>query len=190
MTNLQDFLQSITFPGERFLPVNNFAGRFWISDHGRLVSFNKRLKCEYIVLSPAIGDTGYYATSLRMKPVHARVRIHVLVGEHFCPMVKQHDTRMSWNHIDGNKLNNHYTNLEYITSAENIKHAVDTGLMNLKGENHPHRKMTNEKVKGIYALRGSGKSSTDIGKLFGLGRRQTSDILNGKAWQHITSRLP
>lgn len=34
------------------------------------------------------------------------------------------------NHIDGNKLNNHYTNLELITLQENINHAVVNKLHN------------------------------------------------------------
>lgn len=32
------------------------------------------------------------------------------------------------NHIDGNKLNNDYSNLEWCSSKENIRHAVDTKL--------------------------------------------------------------
>jgi hypothetical protein len=40
------------------------------------------------------------------------------------------DERNIINHIDGNKLNNHYTNLEWCTNSENLKHAWKTGLMN------------------------------------------------------------
>lgn len=31
------------------------------------------------------------------------------------------------NHIDGNKLNNHYSNLEWVTHAENIQKSFDSG---------------------------------------------------------------
>ena len=33
------------------------------------------------------------------------------------------------NHIDGNKLNNVYTNLEWISRTKNYRHAVSSGLI-------------------------------------------------------------
>ena len=32
------------------------------------------------------------------------------------------------NHIDGDKLNNHYKNLEWMTPSENTQHSNDAGL--------------------------------------------------------------
>lgn len=33
------------------------------------------------------------------------------------------------NHIDGNKLNNNFSNLEWTTKSDNSKHAFDNGLL-------------------------------------------------------------
>lgn len=39
------------------------------------------------------------------------------------------------NHIDGNKKNNHFSNLEWCSRAENVRHAIKSGLIrNRTGE--------------------------------------------------------
>lgn len=52
---------------------------------------------------------------------------------------------MTVNHIDGDKGNNHLSNLEVITQSENIKHAFATGLVEGK-------KLTKETVREIKRL--------------------------------------
>jgi hypothetical protein len=39
------------------------------------------------------------------------------------------------NHKDGDKLNNHFSNLEWVTVSENTKHACSTGLQSHHIEN-------------------------------------------------------
>jgi hypothetical protein len=187
MTKIQEFIQLNAFPEERFLPINNFGTRFWISDFGRIISHDHR-KNTIAFLKPHIDSVGYFSTQLRMKPLNMKVRVHQLVGEHFCEMVYREHIRMNWNHKDGIKINNHYTNLEYITAKENCIHAIANGLHNIKGEKHHHCKLTNEKALQIYNLKNSGMTKKDIGLMFGISRRQAADIINGKAWTHITTR--
>lgn len=62
-----------------------------------------------------------------MKDKMARYAVHRLVAETFVEN-KYPDIRKHINHKDGNKLNNHFSNLEWCTNAENLKHAWETGL--------------------------------------------------------------
>lgn len=180
-TKIQDFIQSNKLPEERFLPVKNFEGRFWISDHGRIISYDHR-KNTIAFLSPYIDSGGYHNTQLRMKPSNRKCRVHELVGEHFCEMIIIPDIKMGWNHKNGNKLYNHFTNLEYISLADNTRHAVEIGLFNIKGEKHPHAKLTEKDVKAIRLLANSGLTHKQIGEKFGICRRQAGDIINLVNW--------
>jgi HNH endonuclease/NUMOD4 motif len=53
---------------------------------------------------------------------------HVLVAENF---VEKVDGKLFVNHKDGNKTNNNYSNLEWVTMSENTIHAIRTGLMKI-----------------------------------------------------------
>lgn len=55
-----------------------------------------------------------------------RMSVHRLVALTY--LEAPTDKQVWVNHKDGNKSNNHYTNLEWTTISENIQHAHDTGL--------------------------------------------------------------
>jgi hypothetical protein len=64
--------------------------------------------------------------------------VHRLVAKYF---IENTYNKEQVNHIDGNKLNNHYCNLEWVTPKENMAHAFASGL---------YKKFNNQVYKGKF----------------------------------------
>lgn len=63
---------------------------------------------------------GYPSLSIQVNGKTKSVRVHRLVAELFV----DGDTQLTVNHKDKNRQNNHYTNLEWVTREENIRHGL------------------------------------------------------------------
>ena len=103
----------------RWIPVKGFS-KYEVSNEG-----NIRNKKTGRILKQQIGTHGYNVLTLRKNKVPVTARVHRIVADSFYD--GDHD-ELDVNHIDGNKLNNHISNLEFCTRKENIRHAFDTGL--------------------------------------------------------------
>ena len=90
------------------------------------------------------------------------------------------------NHKDGNKGNNHISNLEWVTHYENMKHARDTGLINNLGQNSCRATFTDDEVRLIckmlqdnihyeYILKALGRpiTKTNVSNLIHIRTRQS-----------------
>ena len=109
---------------------------------------------------------GYFVLNLSKpgeKPKSTRV--HRLVAEHFLPLI---EGLTDVNHIDGNKQNNHVSNLEWSNKSLNGKHAYSLGLNTASpqlGEKHGMSVLKEDDIKKIRELHGS-ISNRDIAKLY------------------------
>lgn len=101
---------------------NNYA----ISSDGIMINVVTKRE-----LSPQITTTGYIAYNVCQNGVKKRLLAHRMVALYFCenPYNKPYV-----NHLDGNKQNNRWSNLEWCTAKENDQHARQTGL---KKQNKP-----------------------------------------------------
>lgn len=88
------------------------------------------------------------------------VKVHKLVAQLF---IQNHNPNQlkCVNHKDGNKLNNHHSNLEWCTQGHNLKHAWDVGLN--KGASKKVRAYKDGQLVGEY------KSQYDCARQLGLG---------------------
>jgi hypothetical protein len=107
---------------ERWLPIiiDGVEFPYQISDSGR-VRIIKRDK----IAKPSFDQRGYPQIVLSKNKKRVSRRIHILVAEAF---IGNPENLREVNHEDGNKLFPHYSNLKYVTSLENVKHAIDNGL--------------------------------------------------------------
>jgi hypothetical protein len=154
--------------------------KYTIYEDGRILSARGAGK----FLRPILGRGGYYKVCLKDKTKGRRrwVYIHRLICETFIPnpMMKR-----EINHIDGNKLNNFVTNLEWVTRSENGFHAFKNGFnVPAVGERSSNHKLTELDVNKIRSLRGVIKQK-EIREMYDISIQHISNIQLGKFWKHL-----
>lgn len=105
----------------KVIPETN--GRYSVSDNGE-VRNNKTGR----ILKAIETYNGYLRVGINKK----LYRVHHLVAEAF---IEKPMGCTQINHKDGNKKNNHFSNLEWCTARENIIHAYKSGLKKVSYEN-------------------------------------------------------
>ena len=99
---------------ESWKKIDNYDN-YMISNLGNIKNI-KRNK----LLSPSKNTWGYLGVMLHKNGNVKRYQIHRLVANAFIPNI---ENKKEVNHKDGNKLNNHVDNLEWVTRSENILHS-------------------------------------------------------------------
>ena len=102
--------------------VNNISTNYYITEDGKCYNTitNKFLKGQVNY------KNGYLSYNLTMPDgTMKRLYAHRLVATAF---IENPLNKKEVNHIDGNKINNCVENLEWVTSKENKKHAIEVGL--------------------------------------------------------------
>ena len=122
---------------------------------------------------------GYMSQTIRGKTV----RLHRAVAKAFIP---NPENLPEVNHIDGNKLNNHASNLEWTTHKKNMEHAYSTGLAkNGFGDESSRSILTAEQVAYIRAVHKPGDKEfgqTALGRKFGVTNSCVWRVVHGDNW--------
>lgn len=109
---------------ERWMPVIGYEGLYEVSDWGRVRSLPRTTTTGRLLKQYMNSRNGYMYVSLCKNNHKATKRVHILVAEAFTDF-RSHgfDASQVIDHIDGCKVNNHLSNLEIVTQAENDRRA-------------------------------------------------------------------
>ena len=155
---------------------NGFS--YYVTKEGDVWSTESMIK-----LKGGVDSRGY--RNLVLGSVHG-VKVHRLVAQHFVPVPKDlvdqglKEDDLVVNHIDGNKLNNRWDNLEWTTQNGNMAHASATGLMHTTIDDHT--------LEHIFKRLQEGWSDINISKETGVPRPTVSQIRQGRSRRYRTDK--
>lgn len=172
--------RKVTYPGI-------IENKYFISENGILYNSLSKKYPKYF-----IDKDGYFRVALDYKKYY----VHRLVAWEFHPETR--NIKLVIDHLDGNKQNNDYRNLEWVTSKENTHRAIVNGLRNNNGENNSLHKYSEKIVRYIFELLSEGKDNIEIlNSLLNLKDKQILlsskksiysliyHLRAGDLWQHI-----
>lgn len=126
---------------------------------------------------------GYQVYTLCTRGKVRVVKAHRLVYAAFCGAIP---TALQINHKDGDKLNNHFSNLELLTPIENTRHAWRTGLaIRRTGTAMGTSKLKEDDIPRIRAMKDSGMASPKIAQIFGVHDSTIRKILTRATWSGV-----
>lgn len=142
---------------------------YFVSEDGKVISkvqSNPKELCQWV------DNVGYKQVILRKNNKKHYKRVHILVANAFVEGKTEENNMV--NHIDGNKLNNNFTNLEWTSNKKNTQHAYDNNL---------YKSTYRCEVKAIHKITGKEyifKSIRSCAEELELNRKTITSILKGE----------
>ena len=171
-------------------PIPGYEDLYEIDQQGNVYAkfpFRKEPVGRKMIARPDSG--GYMHVCLCKKGLSKTPLIHRLVMSTWQPVDGWE--KLDVNHRDGNKQNNDISNLEWMTHAENMRHAGEVlnawQKRNQRGDNAGYHKLSEDNVREIRRLwaDGKGMGRKEIAALYGVTREAIGLVVRRKLWQHV-----
>ena len=150
--------------------IIGYEGLYKINKYGEIKSLERKVKSsngyrkkKSMILKQTDNHRGYKTVCLCKKGRCKQFFVHRLVAINF---IREPLEKEVVNHIDGDKLNNHYMNLEWCYQKDNNQHAIDNKLWTAYGVNHYLSKFSEEDVGEIKNKYKCGYTYREISKIY------------------------
>lgn len=158
-----------------FKILSEFDGDYLLSSSGHIYSTKSN---KFMTFS--ITGAGYLAFRRLYQGKSKSHYVHRLVAKYFLPIF---DSSLDVNHKDGDKYNNHISNLEMVTKSENTQHGYDNNLLHSR-DKHYNAKVTEDEARAIkYGF--PGLTHRQVGEIFGLTMVGASKIRTNRTWRGL-----
>lgn len=168
---------------ESWAPTPGWEGFYEVSNHGRV---RRSSAARGAVVGRILKLTlckGYPCVMLCRDSKMKNHRVHQLVAKAFLP---PREGCNCVNHKDGNRANNHISNLEWCTPAENSRHARDVlGRQVVFGSQNGKARLNEEKAVQIKERLRKGHRKADIARDFHVHPNTIHAINRGITWAHV-----
>ena len=167
--------------------IEGYEGLYQVSNLGRVKSFVGRCgKKRELLLNGTVNVYGYRSVALYKNGVAKIKPVHRLVANAF---ILNPNNKPTVNHIDGDKLNNFVTNLEWATPKEQTEHALKNNLIHIQyGEKASNAKIKDSDIMQIreeYKPYSREHSTYALAKKYGVGADAIHRIVKRKTFKHI-----
>lgn len=171
--------------------IKGFEGHYQISNTGKVKSLARMrqgrngslVPLQERLLKLKTNKAGYKCVHLRCMEYQCWPNIHRLVAEAF---IANPENKPTVNHIDANKENNNVDNLEWSTHSEQMVHAVDNNLLEVRGS-PKYSKEFKKQMLDYYNT--NNISITALSKIFGVSERTAGRIVNEGVKPRTTTRI-
>ena len=161
----------------RWIP--GYEGMYMVSSIGNVRSHKRK---KWKIMIPTL-TKGYKTVPLQIGPKDfKRWYVHRLVCLAFIP---NKNKKPSINHKDSNRLNNHISNLEWVTPKENTAHMIKNPAKNVfLGCRNPKSKLSEKQVLEIKSLINK-KNGYELARMFNVTPRVIYQIRKNEIWKHL-----
>lgn len=163
--------------------IEGYEGLYAVSNYGRVKSLRRNT-----ILKKRTTKDGYIKVTLTVNYKAKDFTVHRLVAKAFIENANA-EKNSTVNHIDGNKENNHFSNLEWVDRKEQLYHAYKLGLKKpMAGVDNPHHKLSEDDIRFIrshYKRNSRDYNTVTLGKMFGVDNSIIGKVVHNTSYKNV-----